>query len=103
MAFGMTPAPSSIPGASTVNHWNYCRFNRHKNCHWTVKLPGTGHLSMSIGLRGGMRIGAMLRDMSALEEILATIRQLPLPERLQLIERASLEAAEDSATPHTAA
>jgi hypothetical protein len=36
---------------------------------------------MRIRLRGVMRIGAMLRDMSALEEILATIRQLPLPER----------------------
>jgi len=31
---------------------------------------------------------------SALDEILATIRRLPLPERLRLIERASLEAAE---------
>jgi hypothetical protein len=41
----------------------------------------------------------MLRDMTALEEILATIRRLPLSERLQLIERASLEAAEDSPNP----
>lgn len=41
----------------------------------------------------------MLRDMSALKEILATIRRLPLPERLLLIERASNEAAEDSPTP----
>jgi hypothetical protein len=29
--------------------------------------------------------------MGALNEILATIRRLPLPERLQLIERATLE------------
>jgi len=37
------------------------------------------------------------QDMTAaLEEILATIRRLPLPERLRLIERASIEAAEDS-------
>jgi hypothetical protein len=41
----------------------------------------------------------MLGDMSALEEILATIRRLPLPERLRLIERASIEAAEDTPTP----
>ncbi|HET7539990.1 MAG TPA: hypothetical protein VFK05_08960 [Polyangiaceae bacterium] len=31
--------------------------------------------------------------MTVLQKILATIRPLPLPERLQLIERASLEAA----------
>lgn len=37
--------------------------------------------------------------MSALEEILATIRQLPLPERLRLIERAKLEADEDTPKP----
>jgi hypothetical protein len=37
--------------------------------------------------------------MSALEEILATIRQLPLPERLRLIERAKLEVDEDTPTP----
>jgi len=37
--------------------------------------------------------------MSALEEILETIRRLPLPERLRLIERASLEAAEDTPKP----
>jgi hypothetical protein len=41
----------------------------------------------------------MLGNMSALEEILATIRRLPLPERLRLIERASIEAAEDTPTP----
>ena len=46
-----------------------------------------------------MRISGMLRDMTALEEILATIRRLPLPERLRLIEQATLEAAEDSPTP----
>jgi len=37
--------------------------------------------------------------MSALDEILATIRRLPLPERLRLIERASIEAAEDAPKP----
>ncbi len=37
--------------------------------------------------------------MTPLEEILATIRRLPLPERLRLIERAALEAAEDTPTP----
>lgn len=45
----------------------------------------------------------MLRGMTALEEILATIRRLPLPQRLQLIERASLEAAEDSPKPSVVA
>ena len=43
----------------------------------------------------------MLRAMTPLEEILATIRQLPLPERLRLIERAAIEAADD--TPRLAA
>lgn len=37
--------------------------------------------------------------MAGLDETLATIRSLPLPERLQLIERASLEAAEDAPRP----
>jgi hypothetical protein len=37
--------------------------------------------------------------MSALEEILATIRRLPLPERLRLIELAAAEAAADTPTP----
>jgi hypothetical protein len=37
--------------------------------------------------------------MSALDEILATIRRLPLPERLRLIERARIEAAEDTPEP----
>jgi len=37
--------------------------------------------------------------MTALEEILATIRRLPLPERLRLIEQAAAEAAEDTPTP----
>ena len=37
--------------------------------------------------------------MSALDEILATIRRLPLPERLRLIERATVEAAEDTPKP----
>lgn len=43
----------------------------------------------------------MLGDVSALEEILATIRRLPLAERLRLIERASIEAAEDTPKPGT--
>lgn len=38
-------------------------------------------------------------SMNPLEEILATIRQLPLPERLRLIERAAIEAAEDAPKP----
>lgn len=46
-----------------------------------------------------MLISTMLQSMTALEEILATIRRLPLPERLRLIERASIEAAEDSPKP----
>jgi hypothetical protein len=37
--------------------------------------------------------------MSALDEILATIRQLPLPERLRLLERAKLEVDEDTPKP----
>jgi hypothetical protein len=37
--------------------------------------------------------------MSALDEILATIRRLPLPERLRLIERAKLEVDEDTPRP----
>jgi len=37
--------------------------------------------------------------MAALDEILATIRRLPLPERLRLIERATLEVAEDTPQP----
>lgn len=41
----------------------------------------------------------MLRFMSALDEILATIRRLPLPERLRLIERAKLEVDEDTPRP----
>jgi len=41
----------------------------------------------------------MLVAMGALDEILATIRRLPLPERLQLIERATLEVAEDTPKP----
>jgi hypothetical protein len=36
--------------------------------------------------------------MSSVDEILATIRRLPLPERRRLIERALLEAAEDTPT-----
>ncbi len=40
--------------------------------------------------------------MSAFDEILATIRRLPLPERLKLIERASIEATEDTPKPPTA-
>jgi hypothetical protein len=41
----------------------------------------------------------MLGVMSALDEILATIRRLPLAERLSLIERATLEVAEDTPKP----
>ena len=37
--------------------------------------------------------------MSSLEELLAAIRRLPLAERLRLIERASIEAAEDTPEP----
>jgi hypothetical protein len=37
----------------------------------------------------------MLRSMGSIDEILATIRRLPLPERLRLIERATLEASCD--------
>jgi len=36
---------------------------------------------------------------AALDELLATIRRLPLPERLRLIEQATLEAAEDTPKP----
>jgi hypothetical protein len=41
----------------------------------------------------------MLPAMGALDEILATIRRLPLPERLRLIEQATLEVAEDTPKP----
>jgi hypothetical protein len=41
--------------------------------------------------------------MSALDEILATIRRLPLTERLRLIERATLEVAEDTPKPSAVA
>jgi hypothetical protein len=34
--------------------------------------------------------------MSALDEILATIRRLPLPDRMRLIEQAAIEAARDT-------
>ena len=37
--------------------------------------------------------------MGALDEILATIRRLPFPERLRLIERATLEIAEHTPKP----
>jgi hypothetical protein len=37
--------------------------------------------------------------MAALDEILATIRRLPLSERLRLIELATLEVAEDTPKP----
>ena len=37
--------------------------------------------------------------MGTLDEILATIRRLPLPERLRLIERAKLEVGEDTPKP----
>jgi hypothetical protein len=41
----------------------------------------------------------MLLGMGALDELLATIRRLPLPERLRLIEQARLEATEDTPKP----
>ncbi len=37
--------------------------------------------------------------MNALDEILATIRRLPIADRLKLIEQASIEAAEDTPRP----
>jgi len=37
--------------------------------------------------------------MGALDEILATIRRLPLPDRLRLIEQATLEISEDTPKP----
>jgi len=45
------------------------------------------------------RISAMVRFVAALDEILATIRRLPLPERLRLIARATLDVAEDTPKP----
>jgi len=47
----------------------------------------------------GPRNGVMLCVMGAIDEILATIRRLPLQERLRLIERAANEAAEDTPKP----
>lgn len=41
----------------------------------------------------------MLCVMGAIDEILATIRRLPLQDRLHLIERAANEAAEDTPRP----
>jgi hypothetical protein len=41
----------------------------------------------------------MLQSMGSIDEILATIRRLPLDERLALIERAAREAAEDTPKP----
>ena len=41
----------------------------------------------------------MLCVMGAIDEILATIRRLPLQDRLRLIERAANEAAEDTPRP----
>jgi hypothetical protein len=41
----------------------------------------------------------MVVVMGALDEILATIRRLALPERLRFIERATLEVAEDTPKP----
>ena len=41
----------------------------------------------------------MLSAMGALDEILATIRRLPLPDRLRLIEQATLEVAGDTPKP----
>ena len=37
--------------------------------------------------------------MGALDEILAAIRRLPLPDRLRLIEQATFEFSEDTAKP----
>ena len=51
------------------------------------------------GQAGARGSALCLGVMSALDEILATIRQLPLPERLRLIERAAVEAAEDTPRP----
>ena len=60
------------------------------------------------GLRASARItlgepigsfGAILRRMSSIDEILAMIRRLPLPDRLRLIERARQEADEDTPRP----
>jgi hypothetical protein len=41
----------------------------------------------------------MLLSMTALDEILATIRRLPLRERLRLLEQAAREVAEDTPKP----
>jgi len=41
----------------------------------------------------------MLPAMGSIDEILATIRRLPLNERLALIEQAAREAAEDTPMP----
>ena len=53
----------------------------------------------AFGLRLRSLIGAMLLVMGALDEILATIRRLPLGDRLRLIEQATLEVAEDTPKP----
>lgn len=53
---------------------------------------------VTLGLRKPLSC-AKLQPMGALDEILATIRRLPLPERLRLIERATLEVAEDTPKP----
>jgi len=45
----------------------------------------------------------MLRSMGSIDEILATIRRLPLNERLALIDRAAREAAEETPKPSAAA
>jgi len=50
-------------------------------------------------LNSSPRNGAMLCVMGAIDEILATIRRLPLQDRLRLIERAANEAAEDTPRP----
>jgi hypothetical protein len=41
----------------------------------------------------------MLSMMGAIDEILATIRRLPLEDRLRLIQRAAVEAAKDTPKP----
>lgn len=49
------------------------------------------------------RSGLCFRAMGSIDEILATIRRLPLNERLALIERAAREAADDTPRPRAVA
>jgi hypothetical protein len=70
-------------------------------------MPGSAVVSRAHGGRPDVArrpsIGAILWLMGAIDEILATIRRLPLPDRLRLIERAANEAAEDTPRPAAAA